>query len=97
MIVRGVPTDHLSPPYTKDCVCAECLEADYNERIAEGVNKREDLIFVHPVWLMILCQKCGNKRCPHATNHIHECTDSNEYGQKGSSYGGMDCDEDNQP
>ena len=35
---------------------------------------------------MILCQICGNKRCPHATNHNNECTNSNEPGQKGSSW-----------
>ena len=35
---------------------------------------------------MIVCQICGNKRCPHATNHIYECTNSNEPGQKGSSW-----------
>jgi hypothetical protein len=35
---------------------------------------------------MILCPACGNKRCPHATNHELACTGSNEPGQKGSSY-----------
>lgn len=35
---------------------------------------------------MILCQTCGNKRCPHATNHLNACTGSNEPGQKGSSW-----------
>jgi hypothetical protein len=35
---------------------------------------------------MIVCSICGNKRCPHATNHINECTNSNEVGQKGSSW-----------
>lgn len=35
---------------------------------------------------MILCPTCGNKRCPHATNHIHPCTGSNEPGQPGSAY-----------
>ncbi|MDN7445282.1 hypothetical protein QZM64_39625 [Burkholderia cepacia] len=35
---------------------------------------------------MILCQTCGNKRCPHATNHLNVCTRSNEPGQKGSSW-----------
>jgi hypothetical protein len=35
---------------------------------------------------MILCPTCGNKRCPHATNHELACTGSNEPGQKGSSY-----------
>jgi len=36
--------------------------------------------------IMILCSECGNKRCPKATNHRNECTNSNEPGQKGSSY-----------
>lgn len=35
---------------------------------------------------MIVCGICGNKRCPHATNHVNECTGSNEIGQKGSSW-----------
>jgi len=35
---------------------------------------------------MIVCSICGNKRCPHATNHELACTNSNEPGQKGSSY-----------
>lgn len=39
---------------------------------------------------MILCPKCGNKRCPHATDHALACTRSNEPGQKGSVYGEPD-------
>lgn len=35
---------------------------------------------------MILCAICGNKRCPHATDHRNPCTDSNDLGQPGSSY-----------
>lgn len=35
---------------------------------------------------VILCPKCGNKRCPHATDHNYECTDSNRTGQPGSRY-----------
>jgi Zn finger protein HypA/HybF involved in hydrogenase expression len=35
---------------------------------------------------MILCPNCGNKRCPRATNHTLECTNSNEPGQEGSVY-----------
>lgn len=38
----------------------------------------------------IVCGTCGNKRCPHATNHKNECTGSNEPGQKGSRYGGLE-------
>ena len=35
---------------------------------------------------MFLCATCGNKRCPHATDHRLECSGSNEPGQKGSNY-----------
>lgn len=35
---------------------------------------------------MILCTICGNKRCPHASDHDLACTDSNESGQAGSVY-----------
>lgn len=32
---------------------------------------------------MVLCPVCGNKRCPHATDHRYACTGSNEVGQGG--------------
>jgi len=35
---------------------------------------------------MILCSECGNKRCPKATNHKLQCTNSNEPNQAGSIY-----------
>ena len=35
---------------------------------------------------MYVCAVCGNKRCPHATDHRHACTGSNEPGQEGSAY-----------
>ena len=35
---------------------------------------------------MILCETCGNKRCPKANDHRNECTGSNEPGQPGSAY-----------
>ncbi|EPM7087182.1 hypothetical protein ACX2OA_002181 [Enterobacter hormaechei] len=34
----------------------------------------------------VVCPECGNKRCPHANDHQHACTGSNEPGQEGSSY-----------
>jgi hypothetical protein len=36
---------------------------------------------------MIICPTCGNKRCPHATDHRLACSGSNESGQLGSRYG----------
>ena len=35
---------------------------------------------------MNLCPECGNKRCPRATYHEHQCTNSNEPNQEGSAY-----------
>lgn len=35
---------------------------------------------------MILCQFCGNKRCPQASDHRLQCTGSNDRGQTGSVY-----------
>lgn len=35
---------------------------------------------------MELCETCGNKRCPHATDRAYACTGSNEAGQPGSKY-----------
>ena len=34
----------------------------------------------------VVCPECGNKRCPRAHNHELACTDSNDPGQKGSSW-----------
>jgi hypothetical protein len=36
--------------------------------------------------MFIACSTCGNKRCPHATDHTLDCTNSNEPGQPGSVY-----------
>jgi hypothetical protein len=35
---------------------------------------------------MRLCPDCGNKRCPKASDHNNECTNSNEPNQTGSIY-----------
>ena len=34
----------------------------------------------------VVCSKCGNKRCPKASDHKLSCTNSNEPGQTGSAY-----------
>jgi hypothetical protein len=34
----------------------------------------------------VVCPDCGNKRCPKANDHCNDCTNSNEVGQKGSSW-----------
>lgn len=35
---------------------------------------------------MVVCRKCGNKRCPRATDHRLDCTGKNDSGQRGSRY-----------
>lgn len=59
------------------CGCHKCTEA-----LRKQQPENPTLMYR----LMILCSKCGNKRCPHATDHELECTSSNDPGQKGSAY-----------
>ena len=53
------------------CMCYNCTRV-----------RDPDYVVTH----MIVCSKCGNKRCPHATDHNLACTNSNEPGQPGSRY-----------
>ena len=39
---------------------------------------------------MIVCPNCGNKRCPRATDHNLDCTNSNDPDQPGSRYATAD-------
>lgn len=59
-----------------DCYCFNCLK-DYTE---------PGSVFPYVSTRMILCPDCGNKRCPHATDHLFSCTGSNNPGQTGSRY-----------
>ena len=54
----------------KSCGCYNCM--------------KEDTKYIMST--MIVCATCGNKRCPHATDHTLTCTGSNEPGQSGSRY-----------
>lgn len=38
------------------------------------------------MYTFIVCPICGNKRCPRATDHNLECTNSNDPRQPGSRY-----------
>jgi len=66
-----------------ECGCRKCL------RKLDKTNPEflfSDLLIPREFTVMALCEICGNKRCPHATDHELECTGSNEPGQKGSYY-----------
>ena len=65
------------------CQCRQCWR-DRPHGVADFVG-------------MIVCDKCGNKRCPHATDHRYECTNSNSPGQVGSVYEAMGAALDMQP
>jgi len=54
--------------------CYNCLD-DHNAGLENPV-----------LYMMIVCKVCGNKRCPHATNHKENCTGLNEPNQPGSRY-----------
>lgn len=76
---NGVPQFPFDPKKPEECGCARCRE-DRDER--------------NPSWpelpissaMYILCPICGNKRCPHASDHNFDCTNSNSSGQLGSDY-----------
>ena len=65
--------------------CKTCLD-NWRRKTPDGgspcchQHKNPNNIIVR----MIVCKKCGNKRCPKATDCSLECTKSNEPGQKGS-------------
>lgn len=68
-----------------DCVCHRCIK----ENDIRGSTDPDD-VFMHALPLsatrMIVCDKCGNKRCPRASDHSLPCTSSDDSGQYGSVY-----------
>jgi hypothetical protein len=73
-----------NPTAKPKCGCTRCL----NES-GETVEMFAGMHVPIAGTRMVLCATCGNKRCPHAADHRHACTDSNEPGQPGSNY--ADC------
>lgn len=61
------------------CECHRCIKE---------LDLKDDYMGILPLnaTKMILCPVCGNKRCPKASDHRLECTNSNEKGQNGSIY-----------
>ena len=62
-----------------ECCCHKCIK---EKNLVESENSVLPLSSTR----MILCPICGNKRCPHASDHDLPCTGSNEPGQPGSVY-----------
>ena len=70
---------------SETCCCHRCI---FEKKIT---GEKTGSFFYDSLLLsskqMIVCPICGNKRCPHASDHDFECTGSNEPQQPGSVYG----------
>lgn len=63
------------------CGCIRC----FSERMRNDTKRTSPL--TDPTFgFRYACELCGNKRCPHHTDHDLACTGSNEPGQPGSAY-----------
>lgn len=62
--------------------CGKCL----NCAIHHMPEPTSIIPVIGPLNVMWLCPDCGNKRCPHTTDHRLDCTQSNEPNQPGSQY-----------
>jgi hypothetical protein len=74
---------------TEKCRCYKCCF--YRDKSKFGDDLPYMAFFGSPLGqpetsYFIVCAKCGNKRCPHGTDHALACTGSNESGQTGSRY-----------
>lgn len=70
----------MSGEYVPDC--GHCLACATHHMAAPEYGGT----FQVPQSHMWLCPTCGNKRCPHATDHRLACTASNAPNQPGSQY-----------
>ena len=70
--------ENTTPQTTEaDCGCLRCASAR-----TVGLSFEEQAFLPH----RFACEICGNKRCPHHTDHTLACSGSNATGQKGSVY-----------
>lgn len=62
-----------------ECQCIKC-------RSARHKNCKNLLGVLSDPSFRFACEICGNKRCPHHSDHTLDCTNSNESGQPGSVF-----------
>lgn len=71
-----------SNPGRDTICCRKCWEREHARKALQVEGA-----IINPLGMpMIVCSMCGNKRCPHATDHNLLCTGSNDVGQTGSIY-----------
>ena len=61
---------HLFKLINGGCLCIKCT-SENNSPLAQKPFR-------------YACEICGNKRCPHHSDHSRDCTNSNDTGQEGS-------------
>lgn len=75
-IFPGMEGDRSEWATPNGCGCITCvMEALERKPFPHNLNRP-----------FIVCPECGNKRCPKATSHDNDCTNSNEPNQPGSIY-----------
>ena len=68
------------------CGCMTCIGKRADEMVKNGASVWDVARGpMFPGWRYAR-EKCGNKRCPHLSNHELACTGSNNSGQEGSFY-----------
>ena len=69
------------------CGCHRCVDIRLSEMKYPQHNTLDPYTLdpFPPGW-RYTCEICGNKRCPHHTDHNLACTNSNEVGEPGSDY-----------
>jgi hypothetical protein len=81
LVVAASRSDRTTRKNTKTVADSECYCYNCNK---DRIDENSQLPYV--MTRMIVCPACGNKRCPHSTDHNLACTGSNEPGQPGSRY-----------
>ena len=67
------------------CGCLKC-QTEWAASLPAETPWQERLAGPHRKGWRYACEICGNKRCPHHSDHTLACTRSNATGQKGSFY-----------
>lgn len=67
------------------CGCIKCVDARF-AALPEDTPLHERVYGPGRLGWRYMCEICGNKRCPHHSDHELYCTGSNEPGQPGSVY-----------
>ena len=74
-----------SDPQSTPCGCHRCQQEWVAGLPATATLAQRVAGPSRPGW-RYGCEVCGNKRCPHHTDHHLTCTGSNRPGQPGSAY-----------